>query len=117
MGRLNWAPVTFTSALEGRGVEKLLPLVDKVAAARSRRIPTAHLNDAFDRMLQRHEPAGGTTGVMPKYLTQVGVDPPTFVAFASGRGSLRTDYRRYLENRLREAFDFTGTPLRIKVRH
>ena len=53
---------------------------------------------------------------MPKYLTQVGVDPPTLVAFATGRGSLRTDYRRYLENRLREAFDFTGTPLRIKVR-
>ncbi len=116
MGRLRWAPVTYTSALEGLGVEVLLPLVDEVAAARARRIPTAQLNVAFEQMLQRHEPAGGTTGAMPKYLTQVGVNPPTFVVFASGRGSMRSDYRRYLENRMRDAFEFAGTPLRIKVR-
>ena len=99
------------------GIPKLLPLVDEVARARARRIPTAALNEAFERMVRRHEPAGGNTGVMPKYLTQVGVNPPTFVAFASGRGTLRSDYRRYLENRLRDAFDFAGTPLIIKVRH
>ena len=116
MGRLRWAPVAYTSALEGLGVDALLPLVDEVAAARARRIPTAQLNVAFEQMLQRHEPAGGTTGAMPKYLTQVGVNPPTFVVFASGRGSMRADYRRYLENRLRDGFDFEGTPLRIKVR-
>jgi GTP-binding protein len=116
LGRLRWAPVAYTSALEGRGLDSLLCLIDDVAAARARRIPTAQLNDAFEEMLQRHEPAGGTTGAMPKYLTQVAIDPPTFVAFASGRGSLRSDYRRYLENRLRDAFDFAGTPLRIKVR-
>jgi GTP-binding protein len=116
MGRLRWAPVTYTSALHRRGIDSLLSSIDAVAAARARRIPTAQLNEAFDQMLQRHEPAGGTTGAMPKYLTQVAINPPTFVAFASGRGSLRSDYRRYLENRLRDAFDFAGTPLRIKVR-
>jgi GTP-binding protein len=116
MGRLRWAPITYTSALEGEGVDALLPLVDEVAAARARRIPTAELNVAFEQMLQRHEPAGGTTGAMPKYLTQVGVNPPSFVVFASGRGAMRSDYRRYIENRLRDGFDFAGTPLRIKVR-
>ena len=116
VGRLRWAPVTYTSALEGLGIDALLPLVDEVAAARALRIPTAQLNVAFEQMLQRHEPAGGTSAAMPKYLTQVGVNPPSFVVFASGRGSMRADYRRYLENRLRDGFDFAGTPLRIKVR-
>jgi GTP-binding protein len=116
VGRLRWAPLAYTSALEGLGVEKLLPLVDEVAAARARRIPTAQLNVAFEKMLQRHEPAGGTAGAMPKYLTQVGVNPPSFVVFASGRGAMRADYRRYIENRLRDGFEFAGAPLRIKVR-
>jgi GTP-binding protein len=116
VGRLRWAPLAYTSALEGLGVEKLLPLVDEVAAARAHRIPTAQLNVAFEKMLQRHEPAGGTAGAMPKYLTQVGVNPPSFVVFASGRGAMRADYRRYIENRLRDGFEFAGAPLRIKVR-
>ena len=61
-------------------------------------------------------PAGGTSATAPKYLTQVGTDPPRFVAFAGGRGAARGDYGRYLENRLREHFDFAGTPLVIKLR-
>ncbi|MFQ5743300.1 MAG: ribosome biogenesis GTPase Der [Acidobacteriota bacterium] len=116
LGRLSYARVAFTSATEGDGVEALLPLVDAVSAARSRRIGTAELNAAFEAMLRRYQPGGGTAGVWPKYLTQVGVNPPTFVVFAAGRGSWRTDYRRYLENRLREAFDFSGTPMIIRVR-
>lgn len=116
LGRMRSAPVTFTSATEGQGVAGLLPLVDEVAAERARRIPTAALNEAFEAMVQRHEPAGGTAGAVPKYLTQVGVEPPTFVAFATGRGARRSDYRRYLENRLRDAFGFAGTPLIVKVR-
>ncbi len=67
-------------------------------------------------MVGRHAPAGGTSAAHPKYLTQVGVNPPRFVAFAGGRGAARGDYTRYLENRLRESFDFAGSPVVIKLR-
>ena len=113
---MRYARVAVTSATKGTGVEALLPLVDEVAEARRRRVPTADLNVAFTSMVGRHAPAGGTSGAHPKYLTQVGVDPPRFVAFAGGRGAARSDYTRYLENRLRESFDFAGSPVVIKLR-
>jgi GTP-binding protein len=116
LGRMRYARVAITSATKGTGVGKLLPLVDEVAATRARRVPTADLNSAFETMVGRHAPAGGTSAATPKYLTQVGVNPPRFVAFAGGRGAARGDYVRYLENRLRETFDFGGTPVFIKLR-
>ena len=116
LGRMRYARVAVTSATEGTGVQALLPLVDEVAEARRRRVPTAELNVAFASMLGRHAPAGGTSGAHPKYLTQVGINPPRFVAFAGGRGAARGDYTRYLENRLRESFDFAGSPVVIKLR-
>jgi len=117
LGRMSWAPVVFISATEAWGIEAILPLVDEVVLARGRRIPTGALNQAFEEMLQQRPPPGGVARARPKYLTQVGVEPPAFVAFLRGEGKWRTDYRRYLENRLRQAFDFTGTPIVIKVRH
>lgn len=117
LGRMAWAPVVFTSATEGWGLEAILPLVDEVVSARGRRVPTAELNRAFERMVRQRPPPGGVSRARPKYLTQVGVEPPTFVAFVPAAGKWRSDYRRYLENRLRMAFDFTGTPIVIKVRH
>ena len=116
LGRMRYARVAVTSATEGSGIDPLLPLVDEVVQARSRRVPTADLNVAFEGMIGRHAPVGGTSGSQPKYLTQVGVEPPRFVAFAGGRGAARGDYARYLENRLRESFNFAGTPLVIKLR-
>jgi len=116
LGRIRYARLAITSATEGTGVDALLPLVDEVAEARGRRVPTAELNVAFERMVSRHAPAGGTSAAQPKYLTQVGVNPPRFVAFAGSRSAGRRDYQRYLENRLRDAFDFRGTPLFITLR-
>jgi GTP-binding protein len=116
LGRMRYARVAITSATKGTGVGKLLPLVDEVAATRAGRVPTAALNVAFETMVGRHAPAGGTSAASPKYLTQVAVNPPRFVAFAGGRGAGRGDYVRYLENRLRETFDFAGTPVFIKLR-
>src|SRR5215213_3368964 len=122
---LEWAPVITISALTGQRVEKILSLVLKADEARNRRIPTAQLNDFFERAIA--QPRGGTApspakGGMSRlkvqYLTQVAVRPPTFVVFTSGgRPGLHFSYERYLLNRLREEFDFFATPLRIVEKH
>jgi GTP-binding protein len=122
---LEWAPVITISALSGQRVEKILSLVLKADEARNRRIPTAQLNDFFERAIA--QPRGGTApspakGGMSRlkvqYLTQVGVRPPTFVVFTSGgKPGLHFSYERYLMNRLREEFDFFATPLRIIEKH
>ncbi len=116
LARMRYARVALISALAGTGLDALLPMIDEVAEARARRVPTADLNQAFEIMVGRHAPEGGTSATQPKYLTQVGVKPPRFVAFAGSRGGNRPDYRRYLENRLRESFDFAGTPIVINLR-
>ena len=122
---LEWAPVVTISALTGQRVERILPLVVKADEARNRRIPTAQLNDFFERAIA--QPRGGTApspakGGMSRlkvqYLTQVGLSPPTFVVFTSGgKPGLHFSYERYLLNRLREEFDFFATPLRIIEKH
>ena len=122
---LEWAPVITISALTGQRVERILPLVLKADEARNRRIPTAQLNDFFERAIA--QPRGGTAPSPAKggfsrlkvqYLTQVGVRPPTFVVFTSGgKPGLHFSYERYLLNRLREEFDFFATPLRIIEKH
>jgi len=122
---LEWAPVITISALSGQRVDKILSLVLKADEARNRRIPTAQLNDFFERAIA--QPRGGTAPSPAKggfsrlkvqYLTQVGLRPPTFVVFTSGgKPGLHFSYERYLLNRLREEFDFFATPLRIIEKH
>lgn len=122
---LEWAPVITISALTGQRVEKILPLVLKADVARNRRIPTAQLNQFFEEAIAQPRgsvapaPAkGGVSRLRVQYLTQVGVRPPTFVVFTSGgKPGLHFSYERYLQNRLREQFDFFATPLRIIERH
>ena len=123
---LEWAPVITISALTGQRVERILPLVARADEARNRRIPTAQLNDFFERAIA--QPRGGTapspgrgggySRLKVQYLTQVGIRPPTFVVFTSGgKPGLHFSYERYLLNRLREEFDFFATPLRIIEKH
>ena len=122
---LDWAPVITISALSGQRVERILSLVLKADEARNRRIPTAQLNDFFERAIA--QPRGGTAPSPAKggfsrlkvqYLTQVSVRPPTFVVFTSGgKPGLHFSYERYLVNRLREEFDFFASPLRIIEKH
>ncbi|HEV2913697.1 MAG TPA: ribosome biogenesis GTPase Der [Pyrinomonadaceae bacterium] len=122
---LDWAPVITISALTGQRVERLLPVVLRANEARNRRIPTSQLNDFFERAVAQPRgggaPApvkGGVSRLHIQYMTQVGVRPPTFVVFtAGGRAGLHFSYERYLQNRLREEFDFFATPLRIVERH
>jgi GTP-binding protein len=119
---LSWAPVVTISALVGQRVQKLLPLAIRANEARTRRIPTSQLNQFYERMIERSGivPAGshGRSRLHVQYVTQTSVRPPTFVVFTSGgKGGLHFSFLRHLENRLREEFDFFGTPIRFVERH
>lgn len=112
---LPWAPIVRTSARTGRGVEKLLPALEGAVDSHRRRLPTATLNrivhDAQDR---RPHPRVGGRATRVRYSVQASVSPPTIVLFASGR--LEPSYVRYLENQMRVAEPFAGSPLKIEVR-
>ena len=122
---LDWAPVVFISALSGQRVQKILPLALRAYRARSLRISTSHLNQFFARAVEAPgaptavaKVRGGQSRMHIQYVTQVGTRPPKFVVFtAGGQPGLHFSYERYLLNRLREEFDFYGTPIRIIERH
>jgi GTPase len=112
---VDWAPMLRVSARTGRGVEKIWGLVDKVLAERSRRIPTAALNQWLGQATERTPPPPVRgRSVKVRYATQARVDPPELVLFTSGQ--LTASYRRYLERDLRRTFGFEGTPVRLVVR-
>ncbi len=115
------APVLSVSAETGAGLAKLFPVVEKVATAGELRIPTAQLNRWLEQTVARHEPAMAQRGPRKKpvkfqYATQTGVRPPTFVLFCTQPDAVQASYTRFLENRLREAFDLDGTPVRLHLR-
>jgi GTP-binding protein len=122
---LDWAPVVTVSALTGQRVDKILALAVRANEARNRRVATSQLNTFFEVNIAQPRgggaPApvkGGVSRLHVKYLTQAGVRPPTFVVFTGGgKPGLHFSYLRYLQNRLREEFDFFATPVRIVERH
>ncbi len=123
---LDWSPILMISALTGQRVTKILPLVVKANEARNLRIPTSKLNKFFEENVTQPKgggtPApvkGGISRLKVQYMTQAGLRPPMFVVFTSGggKGGLHFSYLRYIENRLREEFEFFATPIRLKERH
>jgi GTPase len=111
---LDWAPVVRTSALTGRGVDRLLPAVAAAVDAHRTRLGTAEVNRVLaDAQARRPHPRTSGRSVRVLYGVQAGVAPPTFVLFASAR--IETTYLRYLERVLRGG-RWTGTPLRLEVR-
>ena len=113
---LDYAPLRTVSALTGLRVLELFQVVDRVAAERAKRIPTAELNEFIRQAVERRPPPaprGRATKV--RYVTQAGVRPPTFVLFTNA-ADLHFSYRRYLVNCLREAYGFEGSPIRLVVR-
>jgi GTP-binding protein len=114
---LGFAPIVSISAKTGQRVERVIEAALEIAAERRRRVPTAALNAWLREVTQRRPPAT-VRGRQPRffYATQVQIEPPTFVRFASGAEGIHFSYRRYLENRLRETFGFDGTPLRLFIR-
>ena len=114
---VDYAPVVSISAKTGQRVPRVLELAVDVWGERRRRSGTGERNRLLAAAVERNPPAivrGRRAKV--RYATQVGVAPPTFVFFASDPASLHFSYRRYLENRLREAYGFDGTPIRLVFR-
>ncbi|HKW90117.1 MAG TPA: ribosome biogenesis GTPase Der [Candidatus Acidoferrales bacterium] len=113
---LEYAPVIFVSALTGERTSGLFALIDKVVAARERRVSTGELN----RWLREVDLGRGTSPASRKvkiyYVTQASVAPPTFVLFTNQIARLHFSFERFLENQLRKQFDFTGTPIRFQQR-
>ncbi|HWI17892.1 MAG TPA: hypothetical protein VNT81_09105, partial [Vicinamibacterales bacterium] len=114
---LDYAPIMHISAATGERTPKLLEMVDKVATASRTRIPTGELNRFIERLTTQSPPVTSSKrNVRIKYASQVSVAPPTIVLFANTETKFHFSYERFLENRLREAYDFFGNPIRIQVR-
>ena len=114
---LAYASIEFVSAKTGLHVMSLFRLIDAAAAERERRIPTAELNAVIgEAVARRPPPAERGRPVRIRYATQVAVKPPTFLCFATSTKGLHFTYLRYLENCLRQAYGFRGTPIRLSIR-
>lgn len=109
-----YAPLLWISAKYSEGVKKILPQVCEINSERSKRIPTTKVNSLVERSVASHPlPRSGRKQLKILYATQVGTNPPTFVFFVNDTRLVHFSYKRYLENKLRQNFGFTGTPLNL----
>ena len=114
-------PTLFLSAKTGARVEKIFELVKKLHQSTTLEIPTAKLNRWLKAATQKHEPSLGQAGIRKRpikffYATQATTRPPTFILFCTDPEAVKENYRRYLENSLRNDFDLHGTPIRLRLR-
>jgi GTPase len=114
---LDYAPVLHISAATGERTPKLLEAIDRVSEARQKRVPTSELNKFFQSITVAHPPVSpARRHVRVLYAAQTGVAPPTFVLFTNVATSFHFSYERFLINQLRDAFGFSGSPIRVQVR-
>jgi GTPase len=113
---LNYAPIVFISAQSGKGTEKIFPLLEEVAIERRKRVTTSQMNRFIERVDFERASVPMRQRVKILYMTQASVAPPTFVLFTNRAVKLHFSYQRFLENQIREAFGFLGTPIWIKNR-
>ena len=109
-----YAPIIYTSAKNGQGVNKIMPQVHQVYQERLKRLATATVNNVIQQAVAAHNlPRIGRKRLKILYATQADVNPPTFVFFINDKKLIHFSYQRYLENKLRQTFGFTGTPLKL----
>lgn len=114
---LEYAPVLFVSAETGERLHRLPELIKSVYKSRMQRVQSSVLNDVLmDAVAMNPTPRVNKKQLKVFYMTQVAVGPPTFVVFVNDEELLHFSYRRFLENQLRENFDFRGTPIKIIAR-
>ncbi|MGV3488070.1 MAG: ribosome biogenesis GTPase Der [Tuberibacillus sp.] len=114
---LSYAPIVFVSAKTKQKMHQLIPMIDQVAENHSFRVKTSALNECIaDAIAITPPPSDHGRRLKIFYATQVGVKPPTFVYFCNDPELVHFSYERYLENKLREAFGFIGTPIKLIAR-
>ncbi len=114
---LDYAPIIFVSALSGQRVHNILDIINRVNDNHSRRIQSSILNEVIeDAVAMNPAPSDKGRRLRLYYVTQVAVKPPTFVVFVNEPEMMHFSYERFLQNRIRESFDFEGTPLRLITR-
>jgi GTP-binding protein len=113
---LNYAPIVFISAHTGKGTERIFPLLEQVATERRKRISTSAMNRFIETVDFERASVPMRSRVKILYMTQASVAPPTFVLFTNRAVKLHFSYQRFLENQIRKAFGFLGTPIWIKNR-
>jgi GTP-binding protein len=114
---LSYAPIVFVSALTKKRLHKLLPVVIQVAEQHAMRVKTHTLNDVIaDAIAMNPPPTDKGKRMRINYITQVSVKPPTFALFVNDPEMMHFSYERFLENKIRAAFGFEGTPIRLLTR-
>jgi GTPase len=113
---LSYASVVFLSALEGTGMERVLNEIKIVAAERRKRVSTGQMNRFLEKIDFQRAPVPMSKRIRIFYMTQAAVAPPTFVLFTDREIKLHFSFERFLENQIRDAFGFKGTPIWFKVR-
>ncbi len=119
LGRTNYFPVIFISALTKQRIFKLIDLAREISAERKKKIPTSELNDILLQDIERNPPPTTHTGreVKIKYITQVGDNYPVFLFFSNYPKDIPDHYKRFLENKIREHFGFYGVPFTLSFKN
>ncbi len=113
---LNYAPVVFISAAKGKGIDQIFSTLEQVAAERRKRVTTGEMNRFLEHVDFDRAAVPARQQVKIYYMTQASVSPPTFVLFTNRKVKLHFSYQRFLENQIRNAFGFIGSPIWIKNR-
>jgi GTPase len=114
---LSYAPIVFLSAKTKKRIHTLMPMIDMASENHAMRVQTNILNEVImDAVAMNPTPTDKGKRLKIYYATQVSIKPPTFVVFVNEPELMHFSYERFLENRIRDAFDFTGTPIKIFAR-
>jgi GTP-binding protein len=117
LGELRYVPLLFTSVLEKKRLYKMLDMISAIFAEREKRIPTSELNDYFQPLLAaKTPPAIQGKEIKINYVAQIKSNPPLFAFYSNHPDLIANNYKRYLENRLRDKFGFKGVPIKLSFR-
>ena len=111
---LDYAPIAFVSAKEKQRLRTLFPLINEASQNHKKRVQSSTLNEVItDAISMNPTPTDKGRRLKVFYATQVAIEPPTFVVFVNDEELMHFSYKRYLENQIRDAFGFEGTPIKI----
>ncbi len=117
MAPINYMPIVFTSVKEKQRIFQAVEKILEVYENKTRKIATSKLNDVMLKVIENYPPpAWKGKYIKIKYMTQLPTKSPSFVMFSNLPQYIRESYERYLENQMREHFDFTGVPIQIYFR-